>query len=250
MVYKYLSVWFVKSEDLFNLEKPIDIFIKFKEGLGENITGANFNKYSDGNSFFKIDVRIEFDNANENTIVDKIKQIAEKIEKEENIRCEKELKTWIEPDFVVKAHEIGSYFATEIRNWLKREKNINRDFQDPRKKANLLTQLIYLMLKDCGFDIHIIWSILRESPLYEKDTLIHDERIVSFVKTHIIKLKEELKKIDIELIPDFLERTLHAFFNCVQTMQDNSEQIFFNRIIMSSVYSKLTRREVDKNAQT
>jgi len=247
MVYKYLSVWFAKAEDLFSLGKPIDVFMQFKEALGDTIIGANFNKYSDGNTYFKIDVRFGFDDSNKNTIIEKISQIAEKLEKEENITCDKELKIWIEPDFVVKAHELGSFFAIEFKKWLEQEDNINQKIQDPSKKANLSTQLIYLMLKECDFNIHIIWSILRESPLYEKDKLAHDERIIKFVKNHAVKLKEGLEKFDTNVIPDFLERFLHTFFNCTQTIQDNSEQAFINNVIVSSVYSKLIELKGNRN---
>ena len=67
-----------------------------------------------------------------------------------------------------------------------------------------MAQLLCLILQNCGFDIKLLWTFLRESPFYNKDKLITGikareilskagrERALRYDWRHINKQWEEL----------------------------------------------------------
>lgn len=222
MTYKYFEIEFHRVKELFDLEKPIEVFGIFMGALGENIQGAHFNKYYEPphNPHPRIAVRLDFED--EDIVREIVLRVAKELEEREEIRYyDKELKDCVEPDFVLRAHEIGTACALELKNWMAENQDVYRSFRtDPRRKAGFMTQLISLLLEQTGLQATVAWSILRESPTYEKDELRDEERVVNLARTCAIECREGLKELEKRLMPDFLERLVHAFYNCTYTLVD------------------------------
>ena len=122
MPYKYLNIEFHAVEHLYDLEIPIRIFSSFLEALRDGINGANFNKYSDQHP--RIQVRFKFEAEKEDVIDKTVFKVAKDLQEKGQIRYyDKKLEDWKEPEFVTKAHEIGTAWAVELEKWIKQDRD-------------------------------------------------------------------------------------------------------------------------------
>ena len=242
MPYKYLNLEFHRREDLYDLEKSIDVFTTFVEALGENIKGANFNKYDPTRLQVRFDVKDEKTEIAKSIVFDVAKGLQEKRNVKE---YDKELTDWIEPYFVILGHEVGAACALELRNWMKQNPVIYEHLQkDPRKKVGFMAQLLHLIFQRVGFSAPLMWGILRESPTYNKDALTHAEQINCLVEACIAKLEKTLKNIAKEHIPDFFERFVHAFFNCIFTNAGTYVKLSIEGQVLSYLLTSLLWRHI------
>jgi len=242
MSYRYLNVEFHRIEDLYDLRIPLDVYRTFLEALGENIIGANFNRYPGAHP--RIEVRFNFETEKESVVKEIVFRIARELQERGQIRWhDRELRNWNEPDFVCKAHEIGTSCALELRNWMEQNLDVYQWFErDLRKKAGFMAQLIHLTLKHTGFAIPIVWSVLRESPTYNKNELTDEERVINLARFCATKYEERLKRVTKRLLPSFIERSTHTFFNCTYTIVDlraSTEAQVLNWLRVSSLWEHI-----------
>lgn len=207
-----------------HLEIPVNIFSAFIQALGENIAGANFNKYYEPPKIPHplISVRFSFKEEREDIVKRIALRVANDLLNNGQIRYhDNDLREWTEPNFVAVAHELGTARALDLKTWMVQNQDIYQHYQvDSIKKAGFMAQLIHLTFRQVGFGVPFVWGFLRESPLYNKDELKDEERVVDLSRIMARKLEEKMKEVDKEIIPDFLERAVHALFNCTLTRAD------------------------------
>jgi hypothetical protein len=225
MTYLSIELEFNSPEQLNDLAIPIDTFRSFIKALGRNIVG-NFNKYYAPEQGFvhpQIAVRVNVDNEIKAQKV--ILKIARNLKEQGKIRhYNKELEPWNEPPFVVKAHELGTACAIEFKDQLRKNSKLIETFRTNR--VNFLFEFVYVLLKQLQFEPFITWDIKRNFPLPESNLLG-----IAAPCAQIYRQRSQ----DFES-PDFLERFVHAFLNCVG---QEAENIFRNAVLISQVY-KLT----------
>lgn len=243
MVYKYLNLHFNQIEDVADRRKPIGLVKRFVEELEQVIAGFNFNKYyglrSTGKPLLdpkgnrrvnpdgriamqtetvecRIEVRLNFAEANESQVLTILSQIADQEKTNGQIRDYDKafVDTWHEPDFVKRAHELGTLWAIRVSDWLEENQGIAAELQSAEKLVGFAGQLVHLILAQAGLHSHILWANLRESPAYEKNSLAHDAPIVKLAQLCGDELQDAFKDIEQNLRPSFLERVFHCFFNC------------------------------------
>lgn len=223
MTYLSFKVEFQNLHDFTSLVTPIDIFSSFIEALGDNTTGSNFNKYYDpqrGIIHPQIEVRANVQN--ETKAREVILRVARNLKEQNRIRhYEEQLRPWIEPLFVVKAHELGAVCIIEFKDQLLKTPKLLKAFETDR--GNFLFEFVYVLLGQLEFRPFITWSIKRNFPIPESDLI----QIASSCARLYHKQTQDFE------LPDFLERFIHSFLNCAG---QEAESIFLNAIVSSQPY--------------
>lgn len=216
MPYKYFNVELHRLEQLSDLSFPINLFLRYVRELGNRILGYNFNKYYQppSNPHPTISLRFNEIKPVEQIVLD----LSQRLRESGDIRnFDRELHDWSEPDFVIRAHELGTLCAIELKNGIEASRDLLQKFQS--KPDEFMVYYVYEMLKSTGFDVKIIWSLSRLSPIREED---------------IVTITQSCAKIftndigEIELTPSFMERFLHAFFNCTFSRAENEFKGWLN----------------------
>lgn len=223
MTYLSIELEFHTPVQLNDLAIPIDTFRSFIEALGSNVRGGNFNKYYDpgqGVTHPQIAVRADVDNEIEAQEV--ILNVAHNLKEQEKIRhYDKQLGRWSEPPFVVKAHELGTTCAIEFKDQILKNSKLVETFKNNR--GNFLFEFVYVLLRQLEFQLFITWDRRRLFPFPERDLT---QVIAPCVQTY----RQQSQGFE---SPDFLERFIHAFLNCVG---QEAEPIFLNAVLSSQVY--------------
>lgn len=211
MIYQSISLEFHRIEQLFDLVLSIDIYKQFQTELDSYIQSSNFNKYYDpqgGN----IHPHIEFRFLVEERINEQINSISSSLDRTIIRYVDPEIREWIEPDFVVKAHEAGSMLAVLLVDYLRENASLRDGIGN--KWNDFIAYFMVKLLISMGYNLEIIWGQLRSPPV-PNDQM---DELLTHVNLH---LETEISKED--LTPHFLERFTHAFFNC--TLQ-SAEPLF------------------------
>lgn len=226
MAYLSIKVEFHTFQQFDDIAFPIDTFRSFIEALGNSVKGSNFNKYYDpqrGDIHPRIAVRINVDDETEAR--EAILKIARNLKERGVIRhYEEQLKPWTEPPFVVKAHELGTACAIELRDKLLKNSKMLEVFR--KNRGNFLSEFVYVLLGRLGFQPFITWNIKGRFPL--------PESALTEVADSCAQIYHRQSQ-DFES-PDFLNQFIHAFFNCVGL---EAESIFYDSIIISQVYKSV-----------
>lgn len=216
MPYKYFNVELHRLEQLSDLSFPINLFVRYVTELGDRILGYNFNKYYQppNNPHPTISLRFNVIKPVEQIVLD----LSQRLRESGDIRYyDKELHDWSEPDFVVRAHEIGTLCAIELKNRIDASSDLLRKFQS--KPVEFMIYHVYEMLRSIGFGVEIIWSLLRLSPVREDEIVTITQSCAEIFNSNIGEL---------EVTPSFMERFIHAFFNCTFSKAESAFKGWLN----------------------
>jgi len=226
-VYKYFDVE-VKLETLWDIKEVVNIYLDLISSYDKNeLIGHNFNKYYEKEGAKpRISVRLNLNMSELEKVV--VKKAEELVNLGKIVEFDRNLHAWNEPEFVAKAHEIGTACTLRLKELMDRNPEIYKKFLT--RKPQFMVHLASLTLNKIGFDFHIIWALLRDSP----------------VKTaEIDSIAEELAKVflatteDDDINSDYLERFVHAFFNCSES--SNSDRLFYDWAITSQFWNALAK---------
>lgn len=130
--------------------------------------------------------------------------------------------TWNEPSFVVKAHEIATNCAIEFKEQL----DLN-DLTYQKLMGNpdeFMWIFAVSLLKHSRFNPYVAWTYLRSSIPTDIDDIAN---VCSQILLNAIG--------NLRPKPDFVERFIHAFFNCTIS----SEQKLLNILGASQIFNKI-----------
>lgn len=224
MGYKQFEVEFHAVEELFDLKKSIEIFQQFVNAVGTRQVGNNFNKYYDPNRrVVHPYIAVRMNLTDEQGAWREIQRIANQLINSNQIRWySSQLTDWIEPPFVVKAHETGTKCAIVFKEQIDLN---NRAYSNLRRDPdNFMWLFAVSLLRHSGFRPDIAWTYLRTS-----------------IPTEIDRMANTCSQFLINAIgsqrphPDFVERFLHTFFNCTI----GSEQRLIGNLTVSNTYRRL-----------
>lgn len=199
--------------DYHNLSTVMELYSTIVGAVrAEDLVSSNFNKYWSPDSwkanplseeiFPRISVRVDVKDmeAAKASILGK----ADELVRTGRVRHHGTVKDWNEPDLVVRAHELGTNWAVIMAGELRKD-GLREYLQQNREK--FLLHLLLEALGQAGLKASIPWTYLRPQP---------GEPPVE-VKEAAILLGEEFRRAGEEVRgdPDFLERFLHAFLNCM-----------------------------------
>jgi hypothetical protein len=202
--------------------------MKYVDGLRDHISGYNFNKYYQPPSspHPSISIRFNVTELDLESVKQTVLDLSKKLLENGEIRSyDKQLSAWDEPEFVVKAHELGTLCAVEFKNRMERNDELYQKFRT--NPVEFMVYFAYIILRSIGFDVKIIWSLLRFSPIRESEV------------TEIASSCSEIfhgKLGDNEVSPDFMERFVHAFFNCTYSQ---AKSVFKNWISESRFWKEI-----------
>lgn len=223
MTYLSTDIEFDTLQQFNDLAIPIDTFRSFVEALGSNVRAGNFNKYYDpaqGITHPQIAVRVDVDN--EIGAQEVILKVARNLKEQGKIRhYYEQLSPWSEPPFVVKAHELGTACAIAFKDQILKNSKLVETFKNNR--GNFLFEFVYMLLKQLEFQPFITWDRRRIFPLPESNLT---EVIAPCAQTY----RRQSQGFE---SPDFLERFIHAFLNCVG---QEAETIFLTAVLSSQAY--------------
>lgn len=199
MPYKKFHLY-LPAEENFHIEKSIRIYSRFLDGLANNdIEYPNYNHYTeDPNN------RITFRADMSNETFTAATQIAEALRDEHEIHH-------FTPDeanppiYVKSAHELASRCALAFYN--------NRDSFIPEINRDALwftMNFFKLSIERIGYDFYITWDLKRH---YQgegnKEHRKRLETLVNSCEGHLVAKRKFFQN------PDFIERFVHLFFNCL-----------------------------------
>jgi len=201
MSYVCIDLEFENPDDLCDLTKRKQLYLEIVNAVPkQNLLGSNFNGYWDPESrelhpHISFRLRLKDVEASRPDILKKGDQLVSS----GRIRFHGKLKEWPEPEFVAKAHELGTecflIMLDELEKTSELAEFLNRNYTE------FTLHSLPEMLKRIGFKFNIPWTYLRSKP-----TLQLEEAAA--------RLAELLKRTGEGINPDFLERFLHAFLNC------------------------------------
>ena len=216
MSYKYFNVEFPTVESLFDLRKPIEVFKRFIEAIGEErIRGCNFNKYYQPPQNPHPLISIRMDLVDEQGVTNEIDRVARDLLGRGDIRlCDSTLHPWSEPDFVVKAHEAATMCALTFKEEFDARPDAQSHYN--RNPTDFAGHFIISVLKQLGFNPYIAWTYLRTPlPDYINEIAVACSQIVSrHAGSHLTN-------------PDFVERFIHCLSNCTSIKFENLLQGWF-----------------------
>lgn len=216
MPYRYFNIELHHLEQLFDLSFPINLFERYVTELGDRISGHNFNKYYQppSNPHPTLSLRFNVIKPVEQTILD----LSQRLRESGDIRYyDSELHDWSEPDFVVRAHEIGTLSAIELKNGIEASSDLMGKLQS--KPVEFTVYFVSEMLRSIGFDVKILWSLLRLSPVREDEIAAITHSCAEIFNRNIG---------EIEVTPSFMERFIHAFFNCTFSRAESAFRSWLN----------------------
>ena len=211
-----MSYVFVELElnlvDFHNLFKVVELYSEMINAVPkENVLGGNFNKYWNLNAveadptseeiFPHISVRFNLKDieACRTQIIEK----ADELVRSRRTRFHGTLKEWHEPEFVVRAHELGTRCCLVTSTQLQKEQLYEYLKRDREK---FLLHLLSEMLRGAGLKVSIPWTYVRPR---QGEPPVELRECAGLLAKEIEQSKGMIHN------PDFLERFLHAFLNCL-----------------------------------
>lgn len=206
MSYKSFLVRFHSVQELSGLKKPIEIYMQFIDAIGNtHISGSNFNKYSSQQQPYnpRIEVRLNLVSDENQRVVEEALQKVHRTLVESNTILEGDIhfENWIEPNFVVKAHETATLCAVAFKERLDTETSTHTSLMDDQD--DFMWKFMISLLRKSGFSPNIIWGFLRTPISEEIQNLasVCSQILVSSFNSH-------------RPTADFIERFIHCLFNC------------------------------------
>jgi hypothetical protein len=224
--YYSVDVYFNSAKDVSDLLLPIKIYSRLVEAVRPHTIASNFNKYWGPTQKPKIDFRIMTSNLTEVRSTVRLRSL----EFQTDLLISghgNEFNEWIEPEFVQRAHEIGSQLAVVLANGLESDRHLSSKFAQQDKQSGFLMHYILDSMNKAGFRLTTIWSAKRDlSP-------VTDAEIGSLTDNGAHVLAEGIKA---KPSPSFIERFLHAFMNC--TIQEHERSVF-NYILTAVLFNHI-----------
>jgi len=233
MPYGSFKVEFETLGILNDLNSPVEVL---KTLLGtvpqENLLGFNFNRYwgrEAGQYHPAMDVRLNVDNIDQ--LVQAIRRTLEELVKQGKIRWySSDPEEWHEPEFVVHAHEVATRCAIEFVDRMSCDNTLLGYLK--RQPVEVMGHFVRLFLLAMGFEPYVAWTYLRSQPPDGLDKLAR--KCAELV---------DLSTYDRDRRSDYLERLLHAFFNCTIP---SVEPHIVNYLMASNYWHTLAERRLSR----
>jgi hypothetical protein len=119
MTYYYLEVRFDEPSELLDSVYPVRVYKAFIEAMQEAIESHNFSKYWEKGSPRPPTMQLRFKTSNPRLVLKIAKRVCTQLVADHQITsCSDQLVEWKEPEFVQRAHDLGTKLALHFVSYI------------------------------------------------------------------------------------------------------------------------------------